>query len=120
MIVVVLGASSDPNRYSYRAMVDLEGNGHSAIPVHPRESMILGKKVFHDLSDLSGTNVHTVTVYLNKSLSDKLADKILALKPKRVIFNPGAENEELSAKLKESGIEVENACTLVLLRTGQF
>jgi predicted CoA-binding protein len=71
------------------------------------------------LDEISG-GVDTVTVYVNAKISDAEYERIINLKPRRVIFNPGAENEPLAVKLEEQGIEVVRACTLVMLRTGQF
>ena len=121
-VVVVLGASSDPSRYSFRALQMLENAGHEAIPVHPRESEILGKKVISSLSALikNHVKVHTVSVYVNAAISTPLEKDFLALRPDRIIFNPGAENPGLAQSLQKAGIRVENACTLVLLQTDQF
>jgi predicted CoA-binding protein len=119
-VVVVLGASSDKSRYAYQAMDLLLKLGHKAIPVHPRETEVLGHKVIHDLSELPGQIIDTVTVYVNSGISDKYENHLLELNPRRVIFNPGAENPSLEKSLLKKGIKVENACTLVLLRTGQF
>lgn len=119
-VVVVIGASSDPSRYSHKAMEMLKEYGHETIPVHPREEEVLGKKVIHNLGDVAGKKVDTITVYVNPAISDKYQKDILAVHPKRVIFNPGAENPKLAQVLQEHGIKVENACTLVLLRTNQY
>lgn len=119
-VVVVIGASSDKSRYSYKAMEMLGEYGHKVIPVHPREEVVLGKEVVHNLGELAGQNIDTVTVYVNPAISDKYEKDLLAIHPKRVIFNPGAENPKLEQTLSEHGIKVLNACTLVLLRTGQY
>ena len=119
-VVAVIGASSDTNRYSYKAMEMLEEFGHRPIPVHPREEVILGHQVIHQLSELNGKKIDTITVYVNREISDKYEEGIIQLAPKRVIFNPGAENPRLARVLEDKGIKVENACTLVLLRTGQY
>jgi predicted CoA-binding protein len=119
-VVVVLGASKDPSRYSYKALEMLQEYGHRVIPVHPHEKEIKGLRVVNQLNDLVGQKIDTVTVYVNPKLSSELEDDLIKIFPKRVIFNPGAENVELSLKLSDKGIKVENACTLVLLRTGQY
>lgn len=121
-VVAVLGASNDSRRYSYKAMEMLREYGHKAIPVHPRETEVLGAKVFANIGELAktGQKIDTVTVYVNKEISHKYLADFIALKPRRVIFNPGAENSELEGELKSQGIDVEEACTLVLLRTNQF
>ena len=117
-LVAILGASDNPERYSYKAMEMLEENGHQVELVSPRYEVIEGKKVHKDLTGLKG--IDTLTMYVNADISSKMKDQILALKPKRVIFNPGTENPALEKLLSESGIGVEEACTLVLLRTNQF
>src|SRR5262245_12628373 len=121
-VVAVLGASSDSSRYAYKAMQMLTAHGHTPIPVHPREKEVLGKKVYSTLGELakSGQKIDTVTVYVNAAISEKFEKDFLELKPKRVIFNPGAESAKLEAALKKNGIEVEEACTLVLLSTNQY
>lgn len=121
-VVAVLGASSDSTRYAFKAMELLKEYGHKAIPVHPREEKVLGIPVIPSLKELAqtGQKIDTITVYVNPAISDKFTADFLAVKPKRVIFNPGAENPKLAAELKNQGVIVENACTLVLLRTDQF
>lgn len=121
-VVAVLGASTDSSRYSYKAMEMLAEYGHEALPVHPREEKVLGKRVYKSIGELadSGQKVDTVTMYVNPAISDKAEQDLLRLAPKRVIFNPGAENPKLARSLLDKGIDVENACTLVMLRTDQF
>jgi predicted CoA-binding protein len=119
-VVAVIGASNDPSRYAFKAMEMLREYGHRAIPVHPREKQVLGVKVVHQLTELVGQKIDTVTVYVNSAISDKYQADLLALQPRRVIFNPGAENPALAKALDAQGIAVENACTLVMLRTGSF
>lgn len=121
-VVAVLGASNDQTRYAYKAMEMLAEYGHKAVPVHPREKEVLGQKVYTSVGELvdAGERIDTVTVYVNPAISDKSGQDLLRLKPKRVIFNPGAENPALAKSLTEKGIKVEDACTLVLLRTNQF
>ncbi|MFP5384605.1 MAG: CoA-binding protein [Bacteriovoracia bacterium] len=119
-VVAVIGASSDTKRYAYKAMEMLENFGHTPIPVHPREEEVRGHKVIHNLGDLAGQKIDTITVYVNPAISDKYEKDMIAVHPKRVIFNPGAENPRLTKSLEANGIEVENACTLVLLQTKQF
>jgi len=117
--VAVLGASPKENRYSFKAVRMLKEYGHNPIPVHPAGHTVDGIAGVKSLSDLEPP-VDTITCYVNANISDGEYDRIVKLKPKRAIFNPGAENEKLAEKLKEDGIEVLSACTLVMLRTGQF
>lgn len=117
--VVIIGASNNPERYSHRALLQLRKHGHEVVPVHPRLAEIEGIPVVADVGLISGP-VETVTMYVGAAISSGLQDKLIALKPRRVIFNPGAENAPLAGALRKAGIACEEACTLVLLNTGQF
>lgn len=117
--VVVLGASPKPERYSNKAVTMLTENGYNVIPVHPAIESVNGIKVTADLSDIKD-DVHTVSLYVNGSMVETMVDKIAALKPQRVIFNPGTESAEAYKFFEDKGIKVLEACTLVLLRTNQF
>lgn len=117
--IVVLGASPKPERYSNKAVIMLRENGYNVIPVHPAVESVNGIKVIADLSDIKD-EVHTVTLYVKGSMVETMVDKIAALKPKRIIFNPGTESEVASKAFADKGIDVLEACTLVLLRTKQF
>jgi predicted CoA-binding protein len=117
--VVIVGASDKPDRYAHRAQVMLKEYGHEVIPVHPRLTQIDGVPVVADLSQVAGP-IDTVTMYVGAKISADMTDKLIALKPRRVIFNPGAENPELAASLSAAGIEPQETCTLVILRTGEF
>jgi len=116
--VAILGASNNEQRYSYKALKMLQEYGHVPLLVSPSYETIESLPVHKKLSELSDVDV--LTVYVGPKVSDKLTDEIIKLKPKRVIFNPGSENDHLMKKLMAENIPVEQACTLVLLRTGQF
>lgn len=119
--VVILGASDKRERYSNQALRLLLEHGHSIIPVHPALKEIEGLPVSPSLSALpSDTKIDTLTLYVSPAVSANLSDQIIQIHPGRVIFNPGTENPELMKKLQTAGIPYEQACTLVLLRTGQF
>ena len=111
--VAVLGASDNPDRYSNMLIKRLRGKGQEVFPINPGLEAIGGLPVFHALADLP-PGVDVLSVYMNASRSDALADAILASGIPRVIFNPGAENDGLAERLKEKGVEVEYACSLVL------
>lgn len=119
MNVAILGASDVASRYSYKAMKLLEEHGHSTKLVHPRLKEIDGQKVFSSLNEI-GEKIDTLAIYVNSGISSKLVDDIKSLGPKRVIFNPGAENSEIYQELKDSGIRVVSGCVLVMLNTGTF
>lgn len=117
--VVILGASDHPGRYSHMALVLLLEKGHIPLPVNPRLESIEGIKCFPHIKEIDD-KVDTLTIYVNPKISDSLANEILNLGMKRVIFNPGSENESLYEPLKKRGVEVIEACTLVMLRTDQY
>jgi predicted CoA-binding protein len=116
---VVLGASPKPVRYSYQAVKLLADHGYRVIPVHPKVARIDQVPVVHDLKRIQEP-VHTLTLYVGDARSRDLIDDIVDLRPGRVIFNPGSESRRLELALRNAGIPFEHACTLVLLRTGQF
>lgn len=117
--VAVLGASTNPERYSYKAVKTLADAGHAVFPVHPSERPIDGVKCYSSLSEI-GEPLDTITVYLSEQNSTPLIDQIVKMGPRRVILNPGAENNELKHRCEAADIQVQEACTLVLLATGQF
>ena len=117
--VVVLGASTNPERYSYRAVAMLAEHGHQVFPVSPSGQEVLGHAGYRALGEIAEP-IDTVTVYLNPSRLEPLLDELIAKPPRRVIFNPGAESETAEHKLQSAGIDTLRACTLVLLSTGQF
>jgi predicted CoA-binding protein len=117
--VAVLGASPKPNRYAFKAMEMLKDYGHRAIPINPAFAEVLGETCYAKISDLA-ESIDTVTVYLREARSTPLIAEIVAARPRRIIMNPGAENETLANRARKEGIEVIEACTLVMLGTGTF
>jgi predicted CoA-binding protein len=117
--VAILGASDDTGRYSHMALVQLLEYGHNPLLINPRLDSIDGVKCYPHLNDIE-KKIDTLTVYVNPHISDSLAKEIFDLGAGRVIFNPGSENESLYEPLRKRGVEVIEACTLVMLRTGQF
>lgn len=117
--VVVLGASPKPVRYSYQAVRMLDDKGYPVIPVHPKASRIDHIPVVHSLADVQEP-VDTLTLYIGPERVKALIQAIVYLRPGRVILNPGTEGHALEVALRNAGIPFEAACTLVLLRTGQF
>ena len=117
--VAVLGASKKPERYSNKAVRLLKEHGHRVIPINPAERVIEGLRVAPSIASVREP-VDTLSVYVGPAASEKMANDIVSMAPARVILNPGAESETLEATLTDAGIPVLNACTLVLLRTGQF
>ena len=117
--VVVLGASPSPSRYSNQAVRLLAEKGFRVTPVHPDAPEIEGLQAVAGLEQVTGP-VDTLSVYLNPQRSESLAEQMVALAPGRVIFNPASEADELERRLDAAGIPWSHACTLVLLRAGEF
>lgn len=120
MRVAVLGASPKKDRYANKAVTELLKFGHEVVPVNPAYAEIEGLPVASELAALAPGSIDTLTVYVGADRSGALGAAMVDLRPRRVIFNPGAENPELAEALRAEGIEALEACTLVLLRTGQF
>jgi predicted CoA-binding protein len=115
---LVLGASDNPSRYSFLAINRLRAHNHPVVAVGRKRSKVLDVNVETEKKAEEG--VDTVTLYLNQDHQKEYYDYIFSLHPKRIIFNPGAENDELASLAKEKGIQPMEACTLVLLSTGQY
>lgn len=115
---LVLGASENPMRYSYLAINSLVHRDHPVVAVGLKEASVAGIKILTTAAPFS--EVDTVTLYLNPQRQKQYYDYIIGLKPNRVIFNPGTENPELYSLLRENNIEIEVACTLVMLSTNQY
>ena len=115
---LVLGASKNPQRYSYLAMHKLKAHGHPVLAIGKREGTV------NNIEIVTGTpafkDVDTITLYLNPINQKPYYDYIISLNPKRIIFNPGTENDELVSLAREKGIKVLDACTLVMLSTNQY
>jgi predicted CoA-binding protein len=115
---LVLGASSKPDRYSYRAITMLVEKGHSVLAIGQNAGEVAGIKIQTKAIPLK--NVDTVTLYLNPNRQKDYYNYIIESKPKRVVFNPGTENPEFYQLLNLNDIKYEVACTLVLLTTNQY
>ncbi|MGO1751980.1 MAG: CoA-binding protein [Psychroflexus sp.] len=115
---LVIGASDKPNRYSNLALKSLKKYNFEAVGIGKKEFQIEGFQVYDKQIPLK--NIDTVTVYLNPKNQEEYKDYIIKLNPKRVIFNPGAENNDFQHLLENNNIKCLNACTLVLLQTGQY
>jgi len=115
---LVLGASGNPSRYSYLAVQRLRSHGHPVVAVGKKQAWVADVSIEKEKKEFD--NIDTVTLYLNPLHQQDYYDYILSLKPKRIIFNPGAENEELATLATRHNIKAIEACTLVLLSTGQY
>lgn len=117
--VTILGASSNPEKYSYKAVELLKEHGFEVIPVHPSGVSVCGTQTVKSLAEIS-IPVDTLSLYVNPSISSRETDAILKLKPRRVIFNPGTENQALEDICLKKGMEIIHGCTLVMLKTNAF
>jgi predicted CoA-binding protein len=115
---IVIGASTNPERYSYKATIALQKHNHEVIPVGIKEGKINGINIVTGKPDI--VDVDTVSLYIGPHNQSDLYNYIVGLKPKRVIFNPGAENPEFKILLQKNNIEAIEACTLVMLSIGNF
>lgn len=117
--VAILGASSKEHRYSFKAQKKLMEQGHNVFPVSPNRTTVLGVEGFNSISEIP-ERIDTVTLYVGPKRQDGIIDEIIRKKPGRVIFNPGTRHPENITVLEQHGIDVQEACTLVLLATGQY
>jgi len=117
-LTLVLGASENPDRYAYKAISRLVEHGIPVLAVGRKAGIVAGVPITTEIP--AGAKPDTVTLYLNPANQAIWMDKILALKPRRILFNPGTENPDFVRKARQAGIQTEEACTLVLLSTGAF
>lgn len=115
---LVLGATTNPARYSYLAIHKLREEGHEVIAIGRRTGKVRDVEVVAE--EKPTEDLDTITLYLNANNQKPYYKYILEQKPKRIIFNPGAENDELEQLAKKNNIATQHACTLVLLSTGQY
>ena len=118
MKTLVLGASTNKVRYSYKAIHSLVDKSHQVVAIGAKEGIAFDIPIEKEQVAFQG--IDTVTLYLNPQRQEAYYDYIVSLKPRRVIFNPGAENADLARRLQQTGVEALNACTLVMLKTNQF
>jgi predicted CoA-binding protein len=117
-LTIVLGASANPARYSFRAVERLTEYGYQVIAIGRREGSIGEIPIMTGMPEIE--NVHTISLYLSSDNQVQYYDFILRLCPRRIIFNPGTENRQLAEICREQGIEVVENCTLVMLSLHEF
>ena len=117
---VIVGASPNEGRYAYMAAKMLTEYGHDIVPLGIKKGTVLGKDIQDMRTRPAIDQVDTITMYIGPQHQPEWYDYLLSLKPRRIIFNPGAENEEFEKLAEEKGVEVLEACTLVMLRSRQF
>lgn len=115
---LVLGASENPARYSYLAINRLKNNQHPVVAIGKKKGIVAGITIETEKIELE--DIDTVTLYLNADHQKEYYDYIISLHPKRIIFNPGTENDTLADLAVKNNIKPLEACTLVLLSTGQY
>jgi len=115
---VVIGASPNATRYSYKAVRKIDKYGHEVVPLGIRKGEINGKEIITEKPVL--TDIDTVTMYVGPQNQGNWIEYIYSLNPKRIIFNPGTENFDFISEAREKGIEVLTTCTLILLDSGGF
>ncbi len=118
MVTLVIGASTNPRRFSNMAIIKLLDYGHSVTAIGSAKGSV--KNVEIDTEKKPFENIHTITLYVNPERQKEYYEYILALQPKRIVFNPGTENPEFEALAESKGIEALEACTLVLLSINQY
>ena len=117
---VILGASTNPARFSYKAAHMLSNHGHEIIPVGLKKGAVAGKQILDIRGKPFIEEVDTITLYMNSKNQRFYYDYILTLNPRRIIFNPGAENPELISLTREKNIHAEENCTLIMLNAGMY
>ncbi|KIX19809.1 CoA-binding protein [Flavobacterium sp. 316] len=118
MKTLVIGATTNKERYAYKAIHNLVGKSHQVVAIGAKSGMALDVKI--ETEKIPFLGIDTVTLYINPKRQEEYYDYIISLKPRRVIFNPGTENPDFYKLLNDNGIKNEIACTLVLLATNQY
>lgn len=118
--VLIVGATPNPSRYAFTAARMFQERGFDFIPIGIKKGVVSGKNILNlrEMPDLD--DIDTITLYIGAANQEEWIDYLLGLNPKRIIFNPGAENFDFARKAREKGVETLNACNLVMLSTGQF
>lgn len=120
MKTVIIGATPNPSRYAYLAAEMLTEYDHEFVPIGIKKGELFGRPILDIRTRPPVDDVDTVTMYIGPQHQSEWYDYIIGLKPRRIIFNPGTENYEFEKLAKENNIEPIEACTLVMLRTGQY
>lgn len=120
MKTVIVGATNNPSRYAYLAAQNLKNYKHEFVPLGIKKGEVFGQPILQITDRPEIKDVDTITMYVGAPRQQGWYDYLLSLKPRRMIFNPGAENPEFEKLAESKGVEVLEACTLVMLRTNQF
>jgi hypothetical protein len=117
---VIIGATTNPSRYAYLAADRLVRSGHEIVPIGIKKGEVLGEQILDIREEPQIADVDTITMYIGPQHQPEYYDYLIGLNPKRIIFNPGTENQDFVRKLNEKGIESEYSCTLVMLGSGVY
>ncbi len=119
MNTLIIGASPKPHRFAFKALQALKSHNQNVLLFAKRGGNIDDLHVYPALSQI-GEDIDTVTLYVNPSILETLLDDIIALKPRRIIFNPGTESDGIIHRLDSLGIECIIDCTLIMLREDRY
>jgi uncharacterized protein len=117
---LVVGATANPGRYAFMAASMLNEYGHEIVPIGIKKETVLGKEILNLREKPTVTDIDTITLYIGPHNQPEWYEYLLSLKPKRIIFNPGTENDAFEKMAEDQNIEVVEGCTLVMLRSGQY
>jgi len=116
----IIGATTNPSRYAYFAAELLKEYGHEIVPIGIKKGKVADEEILDIRQKPAIKGIDTITLYLGAQNQPEWYDYLLSLNPKRIIFNPGTENRELVQKAQDKGVETLEACTLVMLRLGNY
>lgn len=117
---LVVGATANSSRYAFLAARMLNEYGHEFVPIGIKKETVLGKEILNLREKPPIDGIDTITLYIGPQNQPEWYDYLLSLKPKRIIFNPGTENDEFEKMAEAKNVEVVEGCTLVMLRSNQF
>lgn len=117
---LLVGATSNPERYAFMAARMLNDYGHEIVPIGIKKEIVLGKEILNLREKPPLQDIDTITLYVGPQNQPEWYDYLLSLKPKRIIFNPGTENDVFEKMAEGQNVEVVEGCTLVMLRSNQY
>jgi predicted CoA-binding protein len=120
MNTVIVGATPNTSRYAYMAADRLTQHQHNIVPIGIKKGQVFGKEILPIRDNPQISNVDTITMYIGPQHQAEYIDYLLSLKPRRILFNPGTENDDFMEKARTMGIEVVEGCTLVMLGAGTY
>ncbi len=117
---LIAGATANPGRYAFMAAAMLNEYGHEIVPIGIRKATVLGKEILNLREKPAVKDIDTITLYIGPQNQPEWYEYLLSLKPRRIIFNPGTENDVFEKMAEDQHVEVVQGCTLVMLRSGQY